>query len=71
MKKDFSDEVYSMLKENNLLSSLTEEEKKDIDLYVQQIFKKLQQISEIKQKKEYYKNVHKVFSKIINEKLDV
>ena len=71
MKKDFSDEVYSMLKENNLLSSLTEEEKKDIDLYVQQIFKKLQQISEIKQKKEYYKNIHKVFSKIINEKLDV
>ena len=71
MKKDFSDEVYSMLKENNLLSSLTEEEKKDINLYVQQIFKKLQQISEIKQKKEYYKNVHKVFSKIINEKLDV
>ena len=58
------DEIYKMIKINNL----NNEEEKDLDLYLHHILKDLQKLDNLKKNKNYYKNLHKVFSQLINEK---
>jgi hypothetical protein len=62
--QNFIDEVYKVIK----LNSLSEEEKKEIDLYLQHISNNLQNISELKKQKNYHSNLFKIFSQLINEK---
>ena len=65
---EFIDEAYKTIKENDLFNNLSDIEKKEINMYVQHISNNLQEIKRVKEKKDYYKNLHKVFLQLINEK---